>query len=79
LQPQTSAIIGGRDLIVGTKSPTRALERQIEHGAPIQIHLFETATHAFDEITAADPRIRHDPELSSRAEGLLQDLIARTR
>jgi dienelactone hydrolase len=38
LQPQTSAINGGRDLIVGTKSPTRALERQIEHGAPIQIH-----------------------------------------
>jgi dienelactone hydrolase len=79
LQPQTLAIIGGRDLIVGTKSPTRALERQIEYGAPIDIHLFETATHSFDELTALDPRIRYDPDLSARAETLLQDLVARTR
>ena len=79
LQPQTLAIIGGRDLIVGTKSPTRALERQVERGAPIDIHLFETATHSFDELTALDPRIRYDPELSAHAEALLQELIARVR
>lgn len=75
--PQTIAIVGGRDSVVGTKAPLATLAALRTSGAPIEHHFFQTATHAFDEIEANDLRVRYDPDLTARAESLLQDLIER--
>jgi dienelactone hydrolase len=73
--PRAVAIVGGRDTIVGSAAPRRALERLRGRGAPIDIHVFETATHAFDESEARDPRVRFDAALTMRAQELLRSLI----
>ncbi|MET0181329.1 MAG: dienelactone hydrolase family protein [Caulobacterales bacterium] len=77
LTPETIAIVGGRDLIVGAKAPMQTLNDLRASGAPIETHLFETATHAFDEGDAKDLRVRYDPALTARAEHLLTQLIER--
>lgn len=73
LQPRSIAIVAEHDYIVG---PTRsALERQRARGAPLDIHMFETATHAFEDAHAADPRVRYNPAAMAREQALLRDLI----
>ncbi len=67
------AIVAERDYIVG---PTRgALERQRARGAPLDIHVFENATHAFEDEFAADPRVRYNPSATAREHALLRELI----
>ena len=44
----------------------RALERQRARGAPIEILLFENATHAFEDQHAEDPRVRYNPAATAR-------------
>ena len=59
ITPRSIAIVAERDYIVG---PTRgALERQRLRGAPLDIHVFENATHAFEDESAEDPRVRYNP------------------
>ncbi|HWA01383.1 MAG TPA: dienelactone hydrolase family protein [Caulobacterales bacterium] len=70
------AIVGGRDSIVGTAIPRRALERQRAHGAPLEIHLFPTVTHAFDEPEASHPQVKYDAAETKRAHQLMADFIA---
>lgn len=74
LQPESTAIIAQHDYIVG---PTRgALERQRARGAPIDIVLFEGATHAFEDAHAEDPRVRYNPTATAREHKMLRDMIA---
>ncbi|MBI1185842.1 MAG: prolyl oligopeptidase family serine peptidase [Alphaproteobacteria bacterium] len=68
-----TAIVGGRDSVVGT--PRRALERLAAHGVALDLHLFETATHAFDEAEARDVRVCYDAALTARATALYQALL----
>ncbi len=75
VHPRTVAIVGGRDAIVGSAAPWRALHRLRAAGAPIETHLFETATHAYDEHEAKDMRVRFDGPLTERARRLLRDLL----
>ena len=75
LAPRSIAILAGRDHVVGVRAPREALERQKARGAPIEIVHFATATHAFEDGFAEDPRIRFDPELVAREHALLCDLI----
>ncbi len=75
LKPKTVAIIGGKDGIAGGVAPRKLLRRQADHGCPMQIIDFETATHAFDEPEARDIRVRYDPALTKRAHGLYQDFL----
>jgi len=75
INPQTLAIVGGRDLVVGRESPARALERLRSHGQRIDIHKFDTATHAFDDERAVDLRVRYDPHAVARARTLLTGLV----
>lgn len=75
MEPRTIAIVGGRDSVVGHDAPWRALTRLRAQGAPIDLHLFETATHAFDEYEAQDMRVRFDAALTARAHDLLKKLI----
>jgi dienelactone hydrolase len=75
--PRSVAIACGRDFIVGDSR--RVLQRQRDHGAPIEIHFFPGATHAFDEPEANDPRVHYDAQTTRQAETLLGDLIGSLR
>jgi dienelactone hydrolase len=74
LAPRSVAVLCGRDYIVGT--PRGPLERQRARGAPLDIHFFEDATHAFEDEFAEDPRVRYNPAATQREYELLRDLIA---
>lgn len=76
LSPRTTAIVCGRDYIVGTQTPRAALERLRARGAPIEIAYFADATHAFEDPLATDPRVRFNPAATAREHELLCDLIA---
>jgi dienelactone hydrolase len=67
------AIIAERDYIVG--STRAALERQRARGAPMDILLFENATHAFEDEHAEDPRVRYNPQATAREHAVLRELI----
>lgn len=73
-RPRTLAIAAGRDAIVGKTLPQ--LQALAALGLPIETHFFETATHAFDEGDANDPRVRYDAALTARAHSLMRDLLA---
>lgn len=74
ITPRSTAIIAERDYIVG--STRVALERQRSRGAPLDIVLFENATHAFEDQYAQDPRVRYNSAATTREYGLLRDMIA---
>ena len=74
--PRTTAIIGGRDYIVGTATPRAALERLRQQGVPIDIEVFADATHAFDVPEAMDVRVRYNAADTQRSEDLLLALLA---
>ena len=77
--PTTYAIVAGRDYIVGADYPRAALERIRSRGVPIEIEIYETQTHAFDEPEAVDLRVRYDREATERAHARLAALIAHVR
>jgi dienelactone hydrolase len=73
------AIVGGKDSVVGGASLRRTLHA-LSAPTPIQVELFPTATHAFDEPDAKDLRVRHDPVLTARAHILYRNyLLARSQ
>lgn len=69
-KPPVSAIIGGRDTVVGTKAPLKALERLRADGVSVDAEVFAEATHSFDDNAAVDPRTRYRPDLSAKARAL---------
>jgi dienelactone hydrolase len=73
LAPRSTAIIAQRDYIVG--SSRAALERQRARGAPMEIVLFENATHAFEDQQAEDPRVRYSAAATAREHTLLREMI----
>jgi len=74
IAPRSTAIIAERDYIVG--SSRAALERQRARGAPMEIFVFENATHAFEDQDAEDPRVRYNPAATAREHDLLREMIA---
>ncbi len=66
-RPPVSAIIGGRDTVVGTKAPLKALERLKADGVSVDAEVYAEATHSFDDDAAVDPRTRYRPDLSAKA------------
>jgi dienelactone hydrolase len=74
LSPRSVAVLCGRDYIVGT--PRGPLERQRARGAPLEIHFFDDATHAFEDELAEDPRVRYNPAATQREYALLREMIA---
>jgi dienelactone hydrolase len=73
IEPRSVAIVAERDYIVG--STRAALERQRARGAPLDIHIFENATHAFEDESAEDPRVRYNPAATAREHAMLRELI----
>lgn len=74
MAPRSVAIIAQHDYIVG--SSRAALERQRARGAPLDIHFFESATHAFEDDAAEDPRVRFNAQATAREQQLLREMIA---
>lgn len=73
LSPKSIAIVAEHDYIVGA---TRgALERQRARGTPLEILVFENATHAFEDEHAEDPRVRYNPAATAREHAVLRELI----
>jgi dienelactone hydrolase len=73
LSLKSIAIIAQRDYIVG--SSRAALERQRARGTPLDILVFENATHAFEDEFAEDPRVRYNPTATAREHAVLRELI----
>jgi dienelactone hydrolase len=73
LEPRSIAIVAERDYIVGSTRAT--LERQRARGTPLDIHVFENATHAFEDQSAEDPRVRYNPAATAREHAMLRELI----
>lgn len=73
MAPRSVAIVAQRDYIVGA---TRgALERQRGRGAPLEIVIFEGATHAFEDALTQDPRVRYNPAATAREHTLVRAMI----
>lgn len=77
LKPHTTAIVCGRDYIVGAKVPLTVMARLRDHGLPLELRLFEDSTHAFECTPVYDPRVRYDASATERAHGLMRDLALR--
>jgi dienelactone hydrolase len=69
------ALVGGQDVVVGSRSLARTLEHMATPKTPIDVVLLEGATHAFDEKEARDLRVRYDPQLVARAHELYADFL----
>jgi dienelactone hydrolase len=67
-KPRVSAVLGGKDQVVGTRYPPRALERLERDGVPVERLLFPDATHAFEDQAANDPRAKYRPDLFDEAK-----------
>ena len=72
-QPKVFACLAGRDSIVGTAAPMRAMDRLRADGLDVDLLHLADATHAFDDDAARDPRIRYRPDY----EALLQSRYIR--
>ncbi len=62
-----TAIVGTADTVIFGKHVIKTLSRMKTPSQPIDVTAFEGATHAFDEIEAADWRVHYDPVLTERA------------
>lgn len=70
LRPKVTAILGQDDAVVGVQAPLRALGRLINDGVSVDTHIYDDATHAFDDDRASDPRSRFRADLRERAISL---------
>ena len=68
-RPKVFAVLGGKDAVVGTNGPVKALSRLKADGLSVDILTFPDATHAFDDDDANDPRTRYRADLRTTAEG----------
>jgi len=66
--PKVFAVLGGKDQVVGTAGPMKALNRLKADGLQVDVLTFPDATHAFDDDDANDPRTRYRADLRVTAE-----------
>jgi dienelactone hydrolase len=66
-RPKVFALLAGRDQVVGTRFPARAIDRLSRDGLDVERLLMAEATHAFDDERPADPRSKHRPDLREQA------------
>ncbi|MCF8504653.1 MAG: prolyl oligopeptidase family serine peptidase [Caulobacter sp.] len=67
-RPKVFAVLGGKDAIVGTAAPLKALNRLRGDGLSVDVLTFPDATHAFDDDDANDPRTRYRADLRATSE-----------
>lgn len=69
--PKTTAILAGRDSVVGVRRPKAVLEGLRRRSPDIGLIHFPEATHAFDEPDIKDPRMRFNPRRAAETRALL--------
>jgi len=69
------AIVGTRDSVVGGRSNGKRIAGIAKPGSPVNVTVFETATHAFDETDNHDIRMHYDPGLTERARQMYRDFL----
>jgi dienelactone hydrolase len=69
------AIVGTRDSVVGGRSNGRRLANVSKPGSPVNVTVFDTATHAFDEADNKDIRMRYDSALTEQARRMYRDFL----
>jgi len=73
MAPASTAIVAQDDYIVG--DARGALGRQRGRGAPLDIVVFDNATHAFEDAQARDFRVRYNPAATAREHEMLRAMI----
>jgi dienelactone hydrolase len=76
-RPPVTAILGGKDQVVGVNGPQKALQRLTRDGVSVETTLFPDATHAFDDDHANDPRAKYRPDLLETSRGLYAGMLKR--
>jgi dienelactone hydrolase len=66
-------ILAGQDSVAGTRLPRHALRRARDSGASLDLHLFETATHSFDEQGSMNPTFKYCPGSAAQAIRMVSD------
>ncbi len=74
IAPRAIAIVAERDTIVGDSRA--ALARQIQRNSSLEVVVFETATHAFEDAEARDLRVRFDAAATAREHQMLREMVA---
>jgi len=69
-------LLAGRDQVVGTHFPPRALDRLERDGVEVHRLVLPDATHAFDDEGASDPRTRYRPDLRDQTAAWYGDALA---
>lgn len=72
-------LVGTNDVVVGGRIVGRTLARLPTPARPIRVEYLDGATHAFDEPSANDLRVRYDPALTEKAHGLYGDFLMSLR
>lgn len=72
---RVSALICGKDAVVGHQLPTRAFDRLERDGVPVDRLFMPEATHAFDDDKPSDPRTKYRPDLLDQAKGWYGDQL----
>ena len=77
--PQVWSVVGGRDQVVGSKPPLKALDRLKRDGLSVDTVLYPDATHAFDDDRANDPRAKYRPDLFSETRDYFAKALTAVR
>jgi dienelactone hydrolase len=82
-RPKVLACLAGRDTVVGTLAPRRAIQRLEADGLDVDLLHLPEATHAFDDDGSSDPRMRynleHETLAQNRYRAALKTTFALTR
>jgi dienelactone hydrolase len=71
----TQAFVGTNDMVVGGRPLARTLERMKTPLGPMKVEILQSATHAFDELEAADIRVKFDPVMKAKVQGMYADFL----
>ena len=74
-RPKVSALLGGRDAVVGWRAPQRAFDRLEADGLDVRVLTLLEATHCFDDENASDPRTHYRPDLEEQARVFYVDCL----
>jgi dienelactone hydrolase len=69
------ALVGTADVVVGNQGLAQTLRKMPTPGKSLDVVMLEGATHAFDEPTAKDLRVRYDPALTEKAHGMYAEFL----
>lgn len=77
-RPRVTAVLAGKDQVVGVAAPARAFQRLARDGLAVEVASLADATHAFDDDRANDPRARYRPDLFDQTRAAFARALTET-